>query len=209
MQRASPKRIWLEKPDSQSAIRMVRKRQLMRTAEAISEVLGRALQELAATNTTVAPSMLTRDPVMQGHVPARAWIHIRWGGDRFALRLRDGRLVRPHRQVPPSERRDAPASLVTTTSRIILFEPERSPRDTLDAICEEGPSEGLGFTLFPGDERAWSNNVAMKPRAVERVMIAKTSGALVNGDCVRDACSTATPQATEHAELPICMACIK
>jgi hypothetical protein len=45
---------------------------------------------------------------------------------------------------------------------------ERPPREVLDAICDQEPGEGQGFTLFPGEEREWSNNVVMDRGAVKR-----------------------------------------
>ena len=64
---------------------------------------------------------------------------------------------------------DAPASFVTTASTIIPFEADQSPLDTMEAICQQQPSQGQGFTLFPGEVRDWSNDVVMDPSAVNRV----------------------------------------
>jgi hypothetical protein len=78
-----------------------------------------------------------------------------WG--RLAVKLRLGNAG------------DAPASFVTTASTIIPFEAEPSPLAAMEAMRDQQPSEGQGFTLFPGEEREWSNGVVMDPGAVRRV----------------------------------------
>jgi hypothetical protein len=78
-----------------------------------------------------------------------------WG--RLAVKLRLGNAG------------DAPASFVTTASTIIPFEAELSPRAAMGAMRDQQPSEGQGFTLFPGEERDWFNGVVMDPGAVRRV----------------------------------------
>ena len=65
---------------------------------------------------------------------------------------------------------DAPASFVTTTPSIIPFEDEPSPLVAMEAARDQEPVPGQGFTLFPGEERDWSNGVVMDPAAVRRVM---------------------------------------
>jgi hypothetical protein len=64
---------------------------------------------------------------------------------------------------------NAPAFFVTTTSSIIPFEAEPSPLAAMEAARDRQPVEGQGFTLFPGEERDWSNGVVMDQSAVRRV----------------------------------------
>jgi Caspase domain len=117
---------------------------------------------------SLSPAMTASEPLIAS-ATQRAWIRIvqaevaspliftadDWG--RLAVKFRLGNAG------------NAPASFVTTASTIIPFEAERSPRDTLEAIFQQQPIEGQGFTLFPGEEREWSNGVVMDQSAVNRV----------------------------------------
>lgn len=117
---------------------------------------------------SLSPGMTASEP-LSTDAARRAWVRIvraevvsplvftenDWG--RLAVKFRLGNAG------------SAPAFFVTTTSTIIPFEAERSPRDALETIFRQEPIEGQGFTLFPGEERDWSNGVVMDQNAVNRV----------------------------------------